>query len=297
MELLYIRITSLVIIALIYMLFDVFNKRNIPGLFIYLSLAYGFILTLLYLNITTILFSTATALLVLGGGYLLYRAGQLGVADVVEFAVLSMILPTQITPLLSKVPQFNLPLIISLLINTGISAFIVAVLYYLPKAKMMSKTPLLSQITNSNILKALTIGASYTAFLILLVSFFGFYLPGVILILLLLSTSILVVLFEKPLTSTMVSYVSYTGFEAGDIIALNLMSQSEIGAVRKKVKRFDRLLTDKLIKDIKTKGIRTKFPVYKNAMPLALPIFIGVCLSLLFGDLLLFIIPFATSIL
>lgn len=279
------------------MLFDVFNKRNIPGLFIYLSLAYGFILTLLYLNITTILFSTATALLVLGGGYLLYRAGQLGVADVVEFAVLSMILPTQITPLLSKVPQFNLPLIISLLINTGISAFIVAVLYYLPKAKMMSKTPLLSQITNSNILKALTIGASYTAFLILLVSFFGFYLPGVILILLLLSTSILVVLFEKPLTSTMVSYVSYTGFEAGDIIALNLMSQSEIGAVRKKVKRFDRLLTDKLIKDIKTKGIRTKFPVYKNAMPLALPIFIGVCLSLLFGDLLLFIIPFATSIL
>lgn len=297
MELLYVRIASLVVLALVYMLFDIFNKRNIPGVFVYFSIAYGFLLTLLYFNISTILFSTAMALLVLGGGYLLYRAGQLGMADVVEFAALSLILPMQIGPLLSKIPQFNLPFVLSLLINTGISAFIFAVLYYLPKVKTANKAPLLSLITNSSVAKALTIGVSYVVFLVVLVHFYGFYIPGAALILLLLVTSILVVLFERPLTSTMVSYVGYKDFEAGDIIALNLMSRREIDSVRKKVKGFDRLLTDKLITDMKAKRIATKFPVYKKAMPLALPIFVGVCLSLLFGDLLLLIVPFATSLL
>lgn len=296
MELLYIRVASLIVIALIYMLFDIFNKRNIPSGFIYFSLAYGIVLTILYLNLTTTLFSAAIAAIVLAGGYLIYKAGQLGAADVVEFAALSLILPMQITPFLDKIPQFNLPFIISLLVNTGISAFVVAVLYYLPKAKATSKKPLLSSITTMDAAKAIGLAAAYIAFLVVLIHLFGFYLPGVSLLALLIVVSVLIILFEKPITATMVSYVDYKRFEAGDIIAMNMMSSKDIASARRKVKGFGGLITDRIIKEMKEKHIATKFPVYKSAMPLALPIFIGVCLSLLFGDLLLFIKPFATSL-
>lgn len=297
MELLYVRIASLIVIAVIYMLFDVFNKRNIPGVFVYLSVAYGFFLTILYLNLTTILFSAAIALLVTGAGYLVYKAGQLGIADVAEFAALSLILPLQIAPALDNIPQFNLPFIVSLLVNTGISAFAVMALYYLPRAKSASKKPLISSISGGNVVKAIALGASYAVFIVILVHFFGFYLPGMSLIALLLVLSVLIVLFEKPLTATMVSYVDYRGLDAGDIIALNMMSGREIAKARKEVKGFNRLVTEALMEEFKKKKSTTKFPVYKKAMPFALPIFLGVCLSLLFGDLILFIIPFATSLL
>lgn len=297
MELLYIRLASLIILSLVYMLFDVFNKRNIPSVFVYASVGYGFLLTLLYLNITTILYSSAMALLVLGGGYMLYRAGQLGAADVTEFAALSLILPMQISPLLYHIPQFNLPFLLSMLINTGIIAFVITAIYYLPKAKLTSKAPLTKSIPRTNIIKALAIGISYTAFLVMLVYFFGVYVPGVSLVILLLATSMLIILFEKPITSTMISYVDYKKFESGDIIAMNLMSAKEIESARRKIRKFDRLVNDSLINEMKAKRVTMKFPVYKKAMPLALPIFVGVCISLLFGDLLLFIVPFTISLL
>ena len=297
MELLYIRLASLIILSLVYMLFDVFNKRNIPSVFVYASVGYGFLLTLLYLNLVTILYSSAFALMVLGGGYLLYKAGQLGAADVAEFAALSLILPIQISPLLYHIPQFNMPFLLSMLINTGIVAFVITALYYLPRAKLASRTPITRSIPRSNIVKALAIGVSYAAFLAVLVYFFGVYVPGVSLVILLLATSMLIILFEKPITSTMVSYVDYKKFETGDIIAMNLMSAKEIASARRKIRRFNRLVDDSLINEMRAKRVTTKFPVYKKAMPLALPIFISVCISLLFGDLLLFILPFATSLL
>ena len=39
------------------------------------------------------------------------------------------------------------------------------------------------------------------------------------------------------------------------------------------------------------KHIKNKFPVYREALPLALPIFIGVAISLLFGNLFILVLP------
>jgi hypothetical protein len=88
----------------------------------------------------------------------------------------------------------------------------------------------------------------------------------------------------------MIKYVSAADFEEGDIIAFNLMDQGSIARIKSKVRGFDRLLTNDLIKELKRKRIKEKLPVYKEAMPFALPIFAGVIISIALGNLLFFII-------
>ena len=139
MQLYVIRIASVIVIALIYMLFDILNKRNVPSIFAYATLAYGFILTILYFNVKTIALSTAVSLLILGVGYIVYRIGQLGFADVIEFAALSLILPFFQIPFLIQASQFSIPFAISIAINSGIIAIILVPLYYLPKAMKKTK--------------------------------------------------------------------------------------------------------------------------------------------------------------
>jgi hypothetical protein len=68
------------------------------------------------------------------------------------------------------------------------------------------------------------------------------------------------------------------------------MDKRSIARIRAKVKGFDRLLTDKLIKEFKRKRIREKLPIYKEAMPFAVAIFFGVLISIAVGNLLFFII-------
>lgn len=292
MELVLLRFASLVAISLIYMLFDVFNRRNIPSSFAYASVAYGVVLTLLYFNTALIAESAAIALLVLGIGYLLYKYGQLGAADITEFAALSLIMPFQSVPLLYNANQLGLPLMISLIINSGIASFFIIIVYYLPKAKLHAKKPLLSFISQYDLIKATIIAFAYLLFLLFLSHYTGFYLPGIIMLSLIAIVSVLIMLFEKPLTNTMISYVSFKDFEPGDILAFNLMDQSEISRLKKRIPSFNRLIDEKLIAEMKRQKIRTKFPVYKEAMPLALPIFIGVCISLLLGDVILMMLPF-----
>jgi hypothetical protein len=292
MELMLLRLASLIAVSFIYMIFDVFNHRNIPSVFAYATVAYGAVLTLLYFSIPTILESTALALLVGGVGYIFYKAGQLGAADVTEFATLSLILPIQSIPLLYKINQFNLPFVVSLIINVGISAFIVVLVYYLPKAKAQQKKPLLASISNYDAIKAVSIAFAYLLFIILLVYYTGFNIAGIALLLVIMLISVLIILFEKPLTSTMISYVSVRDFEPGDIIALNLLSKSKVSALKRRIPHFDRLIDGRIIAEMKKKRVLEKLPVYKKAMPLALPTFIGVCISLLVGNVLLVILPF-----
>jgi Flp pilus assembly protein protease CpaA len=289
MDLLLIRIVSVVLIAAAYMLFDIFNRRNVPEIFAFATLGYGAVLTLLYLNTATILTSTAIALIVLGLGYLVYRAGQLGAADVIEFASLSLIIPVQPMPLLmGNMLQFGMPFVVSIMIGAGIAALVIVPLYYIPKAKRTNKS---LRVSRRSVLKAAAIAGAYLLFMVVIEVTTGITLRGLVILAMLFAGSAIITLFEGPITSAMVRYTSVGGFDEGDFIALNLMSKRDIEATRKRVKRFDRLATPELIKEMRAKHIKRKFPVYKEALPLALPIFIGVAVSLLFGDIFIFILP------
>jgi hypothetical protein len=291
MQLYLVRILSLVVIALVYMFYDVFNKRNVPSIFAYATLAYGFLLTILYFNIGTIELSAAISLLVLGLGYIVYKIGQLGLADVIEFAAISLILPFQKAPLLlSSLSQFNLPFALTLLVNTGIVAIIIVPIYYIPKASKKLKKPLGSFITKKSIFMASLIVIAYLAFMTSISVLIGFSYLGIALLAAMMISSSLVMLFSVPIAHSMVEYVGVNKFDEGDIIAINLMDKKDISAMKKSVKGFDRLLSASLIENMKKAKIKEKFPVYKEAMPFALPIFAALVISLLAGNLLLLVL-------
>ncbi len=291
MQLYALRILSLIAIALVYMLYDVFNRRNVPSVFAYATLAYGFLLTFLYFNTRTIALSTAISLLVLGVGYIVYRIGQLGAADVIELAAISLILPFQQFPLLlSSAGQLHLPFALTILVNTGIVAIIIVPIYYIPKAAKKLKKPLASFITTKNIFMASLIAVAYVAFMISITELVGISYIGIAVLGVMMISSSLVMLFSVPITHSMVEYVGVSRFDEGDIVALNLMDKRSISTIKKKIKGFDRLLTGSMIESMKKAKIKEKLPVYKKAVPFALPIFIALIISLLVGNLLLFVL-------
>ena len=246
MDLLLFRIVSAALIAAAYMLFDIFNKRNVPGVFAYATLVYGAFLTLLYLNAVTILTSAAIAFIVLGLGYIVYRAGQIGAADVIEFAALSLMIPIQPIPLLmSNLPQLGMPFIVSIMVGTGIAALVMVPIYYIPKAMRANKS---FGVSSGNVLKTAAITMAYLLFIIILNKTTGMTLLGLVILIVLLIGSAMITLFEAQITRVMVRYIQADEFDEGDLIALNLMARQDIEATKKRIKFFDRLVTKELIK-------------------------------------------------
>ena len=288
MDLLYLRIASVIVIALVYMLFDVFNKRNVPSVFAYATIAYGAVLTLLYLNLGIIVLSSLIAIAVMGFGYFAYKIGQLGLGDAFELAALSLVLPLQPKGFVGNLPTLGLPFEFSLLVCMGIAALILVPLYYVPKSrKMRIKT----EVGGGEVVKAITIGLVYVVFIFFLVLVVRISIYGIALLIAVMAGSISIMVFERRITYMMVDMVDFRKFEEGDIIAFNLMDRSDIEQSRKKIRGFERLVTRELIAEMKKKGVRKKYPVYKRAVPLAVPIFAGVLLSLVFGNLIFLIAP------
>lgn len=291
MQLYLVRIVSLVVIALVYMLFDLFNKRNVPSIFAYATLVYGVVLTLLYLDARSIMLSAAYGFVMFGVGYILYKIGQLGLADVIEFVALSLILPIQAAPiLLPAVAQLSFPFILSLIVNTGIAAIIIAPLFYIPMARKRLGKSITSLITKRDLVKSLVLALVYTIFLVMIVLYIPISDIGIIIFVLILVSSAVLILFATPMASSIVQYIPVSKFEEGDMIDLNLMGAERVRQMAKKeIKDFGGLVTNKLIAEMKKKHVTEKFPVYKQGIPFALFIFIGLIISLLLGNVLLLI--------
>ncbi len=291
MQLYLLRIFSAIAIALIYMLYDVFNRRNVPSVFAYATLAYGFVLTILYFNLKTISVSISASLVILGIGYVIYRIGQLGAADVIEFAAISLVIPLQRFPvILASASQLGMPFALSLAINTGIIAMIVVPLYYIPKAAKVLGRPVTSFITMKNALMALLSAVAYLAFMLFITSIIGTSYTGIILLSVILVGSFFVMLFSMPIQLSMIRPVEISQLEEGDIIAFNLMDSRKIRAMEKKIRGFGRLVTDDVARQAKKLKLKAKLPVYKDAMPFAVPIFLATVTSVLVGNLILLII-------
>ncbi|MCL5433395.1 MAG: hypothetical protein M1538_00245 [Candidatus Marsarchaeota archaeon] len=281
-----VRIILLLIITFAYMLFDIFNKRNVPTLFAYSTLIIGIIMTFVYLNTQIILLSFATAGIIALLGYVAYKAGQIGGADIIEFATISLIIFTLKFPLLVNNFQYGFPFIISVFIATGIVAIIFVPIYYIPKAY---KKKIKIYATKQSFFNSLLISLSYLIFLAMLIYIYGLNFYITILFIIIITAAAVLIAFEKPIAETMIEYLSANELEEGDMIASSFINQKEIKVLEKNI-NFTKLVTNNMIKKMKEKKIKKKLPVYRTAIPLAVPIFFGVIISLLFGNILLLIL-------
>ncbi len=290
MELVYLRLGSIIAIALIYMIFDVFNKRNIPTVFVYATLAYGIAMTILYLDTYTILFSAGVAIAILAVGYVVYKIGQLGAADIIEIAAISLILPIQnIIQLQAQLFQ-SMPFVLSVVIDSGIVALVMVPFYYIPRSYSILGRDFLSKVDRRDIRRSLTAFAAYSVFFLFLI-YYGISTVGFLIMVIAIVCVAVITLFERPMTLSMISYQKPDKIDQEDIIAVNLMSKKTVSEIRKRVPEFGRLMTKELIGDLRRKEPDIRLPVYRNAIPFALPIFVGVILALFVGNLLAFIVP------
>jgi Flp pilus assembly protein protease CpaA len=282
----FIPLSFLLAISVIYAVFDVFNNRNIPNVFVYVCFAAGFIITLTYpsqLAINSILI----AFVILSLGYLLYRGGILGAGDVMEFATISLILPLQGSVIL-HVPQLGLPFILSVFVGTGYAASVGIPLYYVilsgnKKSRFKAKAvPAHRKATGA------VLFAAYLVFAAIIYTYSGLTFLGAFLLLLIAVSSSSMIILEDKIYAGMVSLISTSQLQEEDMIATNMMSVSDRAYFERKYPKFGRLATRGLIKSMRYE--RRKIPVYKNAAPLSFFILIGVIVSLLLGNLILLVI-------
>ncbi|MGC8479509.1 MAG: prepilin peptidase [Candidatus Micrarchaeia archaeon] len=281
-----IRIIILILIAGMYAYFDLFNKREIPNIFAYLSIVISLVaVVLLGGDPYYILFLAA---LIAFLGYISYEKGFVGGGDIFEFVAITLLIPIQTTPYLIKnIPQLGLPFIFSVFIASGYSSVVIILIYYLIFAKR-TKIEKKFKIEKQNIKKSLLMIITYIILAVMLLVILKVSIIGVILLLLIAILSSILIIYEKLINYRMVTELNPNELVPEDMIAINLMTKSEIAYFKKKSKFFGRLATKKLISDIK--DVRRKIPVYRNAAPLAAFILIGIILSLLLGNIILLII-------
>jgi Flp pilus assembly protein protease CpaA len=288
MQFYYIYVASALIIALGYMLFDVLNNREVPNLFAYATLAFSFAVILLTGNWHLIIQSYLIAFAILGLGYFIYKVGQIGLGDVFEFAALALLLAPITVPIVSHASSLIiLPSVISLFVDTGIAAIVVVPLFYIAMAVRRSGTGALGNIRRRDAIRAAIIVAAYLVFAVLLSQITRNAGTLFLVLLPIVAGSTLLILFERPITEVMIEKVGFSEFTEDDIIAFNLMSAEEITAAKRRIKSFDRLVTRRMIDEMRSKKIKTRFPLYKRAIPFAVPIFLGALLTIVFGNILL----------
>ena len=278
-----IELAVLITIAFIYALFDVFNKRNVPNMFVYATIAVGIVVALLFNSGLGLIVAFLIAIMVGLIGYALYKTGLLGGGDVLEFVFIALVLPTLVKPFYSSMYQWNIPFVLSVIIASGYASLIFMPIYYLgikkPKNRVVSPS-----MKNFGIGVALFV--AYMALIVAMVHTYGVSLLGVVLVLILAVSSAVTIVYQQRIYLGMVDFIYPSTLEDGDMIATNLMNKKELAFFMKE-SDFGRLATTKLISEIK--GIKKRIPVYRDSVPFSLFIFIGIIISLLFGNLILII--------
>ncbi len=274
-----IDIAVLVLVALVYAIYDVFNKRNVPNFFVYATVVIGIVVAVVF-NSNFLGLDLGVAAVVGLIGYAFYRSGLLGGGDVLEFVFIALVMPVQIQPLLGGPYQFNIPFILSVLMAAGYASIIFIPAYYLGFKKPKRN----SGPGRKGIVVGAVFFVAYVALILALEFTFGISLLGAALVLVLAVMSAITMAYEKRVYLGMVSFIYPKQLEDGDMIATNLMDKKDVAYFKSRT-AFGRLATGKLISDLK--NVRKRIPVYRDSVPFSLFIFIGIIVSLLFGNIIL----------
>ena len=261
--------------------FDLFNKKNVPVAIPYAMVAVGFILNLLSFDANLILTSSAAALAVFAIGYLVYRTGQIGGADVLIFAGIALLLPESPAALLPQAatisPLFSYPFIVPVFLISGFLAIIGLSLKYVPKvASGLAQGKV--AIRPQSALTSAIIVISYLA-VIYFFSQAGIIVPAqsALLLLLVLLAGFLTA-FKDYISSTMVEWVPLGGIDEEDVIALHSLDPMLVSRLK-----LQPVLTPPELAKLKKSKLK-KFPIYKGMPPFLPYILLAVLFLLIFGD-------------
>ena len=276
--------------------YDITHNRNVPDWLSFGMLGLGVLAAVAGLAMTGFAnwqdvagAVVMPAAVVLGLGYLLYRAGQIGGADVIIFAAIALLMPAAPKGVLAgagasglqAVQIVQIPFVFSLFLVSGILFGVVTFGRYL--------VPCMHAAVGGKV----RLGREQTLYLVLLTftgAVFMWFaranaLPAQFILIFLAAMvfSAFFFVFKSFIARQfLIRVVGVKGMDEEDVLAIEEM---EPALVRKY--GLKKLLTRAEIARLSRLPIK-KFPVYKN-MPAFLPyVFAALALSLLFGDVLAF---------
>ena len=251
--------------------FDLFNRKNIPDSFLYGFLAVAFIVNLFFYQEQLFIFSLAVAVVLSAIGYIFYRVGQLGGADLFVLASIMLLLP--IHPSFVQMP-FNMPFVFSVMIFAGVLFSLYVLVSFGIKLRHRETKPNLS---------FLLIIIPYLVIVYVFYTYPLFFSPvyfGIFTILFIAIVFFMV--YRDDLTRMLAEKMNADQLEPEDVIATELMDKDTV-----KKYGIKRLATEKEIERLKGLDIGEIW-VYTKMPPFLPFLLAGMFLSLFFSRALLF---------
>lgn len=276
-----IELAVLLLISFIYAVYDVFNKRNVPNSFVYFTIILGAVIAYLANSGMQMIVTFVMAIVIGTIGYTIYKAGLLGAGDVLELVFVALVIPQWPDPFFSVTYQWGVPFVISVIIAAGYASLIFIPLYYLLVKKPPRGAP---KPDRRRVFVGIAFFMIYMAFVAVMRYLYNINLVGSVLIFVLALFAGITMIYDQKIYLGMVDFIYPSKLEEGDMIATNLMKKRELAVFQKKA-NFGRLASEELISEIR--DIKVKIPVYRDSVPFSLFIFIGVVVSLLYGNIIL----------
>ena len=256
-----------VIIAAYY---DIFNRKNIPDNFLYGFLAVSVLANLIFFNLDLLIFTVAIAAFFSAIGYIFYRVGQMGGADVIILACIMLLMP--LTPSFSGL-VFNMPFILPTMIFAGLLFGIYTTANFGIKIAREGGQP--------NLLYLLMI-IPYLLFAYFYITSPFFSVAFFVIITVLLVATTFFMMYKEDINLMLAEQLPMDQLEPEDVVAFELMDKET-------VKKLDikRVLNEKEIERLKKEGVETIW-IYTQLPPFVPFLLAGMVLALIFSSSLMF---------
>lgn len=260
--------------------FDLRNNRNIPNALLYAMLGIGALFNLVFWEQGSAL-AFAAAAAIFAAGHLLYRAGQLGGADVYILSALALLLPAQ-PGIFANALGAPYPYVFSVVAASGMTFMLYMLVFYGARAVGEARREG-AGVDAKNALGAAAVAIAYGLFVHVaskngVFGFAYFVLVGVVVF-----VSLFFMLFKDRVARMMVEEVPLSRIEEEDVIALEYMGE---GVAEKY--RLRRIADARELARLARLPIK-KYLVYTKMPPFLPHILLGLLITLYFGDVLMLI--------
>ncbi len=245
--------------------YDIYNKKNVPDNLLYGFVAVAFLANLVFFEENLFWFSIAVTAVIAAMGYLFYRLGQLGGADIFVIAAIMLLLPIQ--PSFSSLP-FNLPFIFPVIVFSGVLFALYVMGYFAIRLKDLEIKPNLIY---------LALFIPYLLFAYVYVNSFLFSAVYFAFISVLLFATTFFMMFRQDIMGLLAEEVPISKVEPEDVLALEMMNKDMVEHYK-----IPRLMTREELERLQATKLKA-VSVYTKLPPFIPFILAGMILSLVFA--------------
>jgi Flp pilus assembly protein protease CpaA len=250
--------------------YDVFNKKNVPNELLYAFLVVALLANIVFYQQDLFWFSISVAVFFSAIGYVFYRVGQLGGADVFVLASVMLLLPVH--PSFEAMP-FNMPFVFSVFIFSGVLFALYVMAYFGWK---LSQQP--------DVKPSLLYGLMFIPYLLfayVYVNSFIFSPVYFAFISALLFATIFFLMFKDSLNMLLAEELPLAQVQPEDVLAMEIMNKDLIERYK-----IQRVVTKAELDRLKMTKV-TDLWVYTKLPPFLPFILAGMVLALLFAKSLI----------